>query len=683
MKNLKIIFLIAFCSISFIYSFDLKSQDKNNLSKQNEKQQSFTLSDFGLKLKNHHIDFQSMTLKQRDTILIGMFDFNDLLYDIAVYHKSREKIIVYRNAGNGTLTYYREISLKDKDVTKIELIPPKDFDLNPNQRDGIGISFSGGSQKKISNNEILFPDKFESKTPLGSFLDDGRVFLYDLNFIEQWRSDRNFVADPCVTVGDVDKDGKNEAIYTFWPNGNAYPTHLVVFECVNQNQYRIDWDTLLTQGGLTFGYKLTDFDRDGNKEFLGKGREYLTGYMQLGTYECSGQGKYRFRSAGVVSAYLAYPGSIEIRDTVTVINGTKTGAGFWVCYSNNTSPYNTSFQKYCFNQKNFNYLNFFDDIPGDIKGGSYYVYSLAVADIDKDGREEVVEGDTQWGTNYIGYWDSTGTPNNKGYEYKVITPNAPVSGGYLIGKDLDNDGYKEITACGIGYASGSIGTVKHTGSPGQNQFTTVWWDSAGVRAMPNYGIDTASINGKYSILFPTVVMIAPNGWPVEQLHCLTYTRNGTYNLRQTGRLIRDSMAFIGARLIDIDNDGYINIMAPMGRFLQISEYFFSLSDWESTGMIGINPITVNIPLGFQLYQNYPNPFNSQTVIKYEIPKKSNIKISIFDITGKEVYNLFNGTNTAGKYSLNFNSANLSSGIYFYVLYDDNNIVQSKKMIILK
>ncbi len=99
-------------------------------------------------------------------------------------------------------------------------------------------------------------------------------------------------------------------------------------------------------------------------------------------------------------------------------------------------------------------------------------------------------------------------------------------------------------------------------------------------------------------------------------------------------------------------------------------------------VIGIhNPGTI-IPINYKLYQNYPNPFNPSTTINYEIPLSGDIKITVFDMTGKKVCILVEGRKDAGKYQVIFDGSNLPSGVYFYQL-TSGNYSASKKMILLK
>ena len=70
---------------------------------------------------------------------------------------------------------------------------------------------------------------------------------------------------------------------------------------------------------------------------------------------------------------------------------------------------------------------------------------------------------------------------------------------------------------------------------------------------------------------------------------------------------------------------------------------------------------------FYLYQNFPNPFNPTTTIKYEIPERSFVSIRVFDVLGNEITTLVNEEKPAGGFKVEFNGANLPSGIYFYKL----------------
>lgn len=99
-------------------------------------------------------------------------------------------------------------------------------------------------------------------------------------------------------------------------------------------------------------------------------------------------------------------------------------------------------------------------------------------------------------------------------------------------------------------------------------------------------------------------------------------------------------------------------------------------------LVGINPILNEIPDKFLLSQNYPNPFNPITKIKFQIPKLSHTKITVFDILGKVVATLVNEEIKPGTYEIDFNGSSLASGIYYYKLNAES-YTDTKKMVLVK
>ncbi len=89
-----------------------------------------------------------------------------------------------------------------------------------------------------------------------------------------------------------------------------------------------------------------------------------------------------------------------------------------------------------------------------------------------------------------------------------------------------------------------------------------------------------------------------------------------------------------------------------------------------------------VPKTFSLSQNYPNPFNPVTNIRFGLPKASFVKITLYDILGKEVMILLNENKPAGSYKMDFDAASLPSGVYFYKLETDG-FTDIKKMVLVK
>jgi hypothetical protein len=89
-----------------------------------------------------------------------------------------------------------------------------------------------------------------------------------------------------------------------------------------------------------------------------------------------------------------------------------------------------------------------------------------------------------------------------------------------------------------------------------------------------------------------------------------------------------------------------------------------------------------IPADYILYQNYPNPFNPNTTLNYGLPKRSFVKLKIYDVLGRQIKTLVNEEKSSGKYKIEFNASSLPSGVYLYSLEFGNRII-SKKMLLLK
>lgn len=133
-------------------------------------------------------------------------------------------------------------------------------------------------------------------------------------------------------------------------------------------------------------------------------------------------------------------------------------------------------------------------------------------------------------------------------------------------------------------------------------------------------------------------------------------------------------AFIGKKTIEITN---------------AENHFYESDESKKTDNSG-NITAENsevIPAEYSMSQNYPNPFNPATNIKFEIPSNvkgemSNVKLIVYDLTGRTVATLVNESLSAGRYEVAFNGAAFSSGMYFYKITAGSYSVV-RKMILIK
>ena len=109
---------------------------------------------------------------------------------------------------------------------------------------------------------------------------------------------------------------------------------------------------------------------------------------------------------------------------------------------------------------------------------------------------------------------------------------------------------------------------------------------------------------------------------------------------------------------------------------------------DSTGMPPDSGLSVGynneygVPSNFDLSQNYPNPFNPVTSISYSLNMDGFVTLKVYNISGEEVANLLEGNQTAGNHEVEFNAAELSSGVYFYAL-EMNGFTITRKMVLMK
>lgn len=100
----------------------------------------------------------------------------------------------------------------------------------------------------------------------------------------------------------------------------------------------------------------------------------------------------------------------------------------------------------------------------------------------------------------------------------------------------------------------------------------------------------------------------------------------------------------------------------------------------SQTFVGIN--NTNFAGEFLLSQNYPNPFNPVTSFEFSVPKADYIKISVFDILGKEVETIVNKQFQPGIYKVDWDASSYPSGVYFYKL-NSSDYSEAKKMVLIK
>jgi hypothetical protein len=172
--------------------------------------------------------------------------------------------------------------------------------------------------------------------------------------------------------------------------------------------------------------------------------------------------------------------------------------------------------------------------------------------------------------------------------------------------------------------------------------------------------------------------------------------SGSHITSTFGRNLRQYYFEIDHVRHGFDDEEYVSVVDSIGItwssiFLSGPDLDSAIIDGNSYGTIlGVYPIDEGLPGTFSLSQNYPNPFNPQTTIRYELPERSFVRLTIFNLLGEEVASLVNESQSPGVKSVNFDAFNQSrqipTGIYFLRMSASNpnhSFKSTKKMAFLK
>ena len=118
----------------------------------------------------------------------------------------------------------------------------------------------------------------------------------------------------------------------------------------------------------------------------------------------------------------------------------------------------------------------------------------------------------------------------------------------------------------------------------------------------------------------------------------------------------------------------------VGAFTVMNNHFVEM---HKRGPTNVKRDPNTVANSYSLEQNYPNPFNPTTQITFSLKYSSSITLKVFDVLGKEIATLAEGTHSAGVYKTSFDALHLSAGVYFYTLKTSDGFVETKKMLLMK
>ena len=222
----------------------------------------------------------------------------------------------------------------------------------------------------------------------------------------------------------------------------------------------------------------------------------------------------------------------------------------------------------------------------------------------------------------------------------------------------------------------------------ENIFYTFFSDSTGIEVSiyEEYGYEIADSNFSFS-------------WFVTNDSIFIYEENP-----YSGEQIESAYEFIGDTLIFSRNEQFCELESfdecfEQYEFEEEDSVFASLSDLidlyvsETKYLVPVNTVEVInnkniiIPQLIKFHQNYPNPFNPITSLRYDLPEDGLVNITVYDMMGRIVKTLVNGSQKAGFNSAQWNATNnrnepVSAGLYLYTMHAGD-FRQTKKMLLLK
>jgi hypothetical protein len=214
--------------------------------------------------------------------------------------------------------------------------------------------------------------------------------------------------------------------------------------------------------------------------------------------------------------------------------------------------------------------------------------------------------------------------------------------------DVDKDGKLDVL---VGNSGGQIALVKNTSVNGLLSYQTeLNFNSIDVG---NDADPFCSDIDKDGVLELIVGTIEGTMWYYKQTAGIA-NKFSLVNQRYSDIDVRLNASPEGA---DIDGDGDTDLLVGNGKG---GVYFFENTSASSDISMETFP-----PKDFMLEQNFPNPFNPSTTITYSLPFSATVRVSVFDLLGRELEVLTDGESAPGRHSLRWNAARYSTGMYLY------------------
>jgi len=361
------------------------------------------------------------------------------------------------------------------------------------------------------------------------------------------------------------------------------------------------------------------------------------------------------------------------------------------------------------------------DYPGwPVTGSGKWYGSPSAGDIDDDGQPEIIYAGfdstlsafNSDGSSVPGFpvqldhvvWGSAAVGNITPDQYLEIAVVTSSSNLYVIGHDGTVANGFPVASSGVVRCSPSLADLNEDGAAeilfGSNDGNLYVFDHTGA-ALPGYPYNaggsimaqvvTGDINGDSSA---DMIIVTGAG----DIHCFSAPGTNIPNFPIHPEVPAQITATPALGNLDGDQDLEIVVgLKTVNQNLLVIDYKatalttdllwpnFGNDIWRTNGLEDIVTSVEkdeNLPRDFSLLQNYPNPFNARTVIGFNLPARSRITVDIYDILGRKIETLIDGSLPAGYHSVNWNAENRSSGVYFYRVTSGDKS-STRRMLLIK
>jgi hypothetical protein len=340
--------------------------------------------------------------------------------------------------------------------------------------------------------------------------------------------------------------------------------------------------------------------------------------------------------------------------------------------------------------------------------GPQYTSSVACADVDGDGKPDVIVG-WEYSVSGIAVLRNTSTVGSltpSSFEHSVSFSTGTYSKGVAFA-DVDGDGCPDaVVACNLvavlrntstqqGPPSALFGPAVTWGRPGRGTAVAAGdmdgdgrpdlvvghFDNQTVTVLRNMVVPPP---GRVDLQYPvndanlsadTVKCQWRAGGPEVSHYWVEYSTDSAFTVSAIDSVVPDTTRIF--RHLELQRRYWwrvrANNAAGWGNFSTVRRFTVLATDVAEANAL---------PTDYDMSQNYPNPFNSSTTIVYQLPVATHARLLVYDLLGREVAAPVNEQKEPGCYEVRFDASHLSSGVYVYRLTMDQ-AIRTRKMLVLK